>query len=171
MSRFTPLALLMAGALVLGAGVGCGKDEDKRDKRMDAKMSTKDASGRTLWERLGGKPAVEAVVDEFVNTAAGDPKVNFVRKGTPREWEASEANVKKLKRRLVEFISENTGGPLKYQGRDMVSSHANMNISNAEFDALAGHLVKALDKFKVEQKEKDELMKIIDSTRPQIVGK
>ena len=166
MSRFTPLALLLAG--VLAVGVGCNKDK-KSDSASAAK--TGDMSGKTLWDRLGGEPAVTAVVDEFVNTAATDPKVNFTRKGTAREWEASEANVKKLKRRLVEFISQNTGGPLKYQGRDMVSSHTGMNITNAEFDALAGHLVKALDKFKVPQKEKDELVKIVSSTRPQIVGK
>ena len=168
MSRFTPLALLLAGAMVVG--VGCAKD-DKSKSSSAPKMSTKDASGKTLWERLGGEPAVSAVVHEFVTTAATDPKVNFVRKGTPREWEASPANVKRLERRLVEFISDNTGGPIKYQGRDMVSSHTGMNITNSEFDALAGHLVKALDKFKVAQKEKDELVGIIASTRPQIVGK
>ena len=168
MSRFTPLALLLAG--LLAVGVGCNKD-DKSDSASMKSTKSGDMSGKTLWDRLGGEPAVTAVVEEFVNTAAPDPKVNFTRKGTPREWEASEANVKKLKRRLVEFISTNTGGPLKYQGRDMVSSHTGMNITNSEFDALAGHLVKALDKFKVPQQEKDELVKIVSSTRPQMVGK
>ena len=168
MSRFTPLALLLAGALFVGTGC-----KDKKDDHTSkgSKMGSKMPAGKTLWDRLGGEPAVTAVVEEFVNTAAPDPKVNFTRKGTAREWEASEANVKKLKRRLVEFISQNSGGPLKYQGRDMVSSHSGMNISNAEFDALAGHLVKALDKFKVPQKEKDELISIVASTKGQMVGK
>ena len=171
MSRYTPLALLIAGALVVGVAAGCGKDEKKSDSRSAAKTSTMDASGQTLWDRLGGEQAVTAVVHEFVTTGAADPKVNFTRKGTPREWEASPANVKKLERRLVEFISQNTGGPIKYQGRDMVSSHTGMNISDAEFDALAGHLVKALDKFKVKPADRDELVKIVASTRPQIVRK
>jgi hemoglobin len=170
MSRFTPLALFLASVLMVAVGVGCGKD-NKSDSKSPKTSPMNATSGSTLWDRLGGEPAVTAVVDEFVNTAATDPKVNFVRKGTPREWEASPANVKRLKRRLVEFISANTGGPLKYQGRDMVSSHTGMNITNSEFDALAGHLVRALDKFKVEQQEKDELVKIVASTRPQIVGK
>src|SRR5688572_27664030 len=111
MSRFTPFALLLAG--VLAIGVGCNKD--KKDDSAP-KMPTGDMSGKTLWDRLGGEPAVTAVVHEFVQTAATDPKVNFVRKGTPREWDPTEANVKRLERRLVEFISANTGGPLKYQG-------------------------------------------------------
>ncbi len=53
----------------------------------------------------------------------------------------------------------------------MVSSHTGMNITNAEFDALASHLVRALDKFNVPQQEKDELVKIVASTRSQMVGK
>ena len=169
MSRFTPLGLLLAG--VLAVGVGCGKDDKSDSPSVKQSTMKGDMSGETLWDRLGGEPAVTAVVDEFVKTAAADPKVNFVRKGTPREWEATEANVKRLRRRLVEFVSQNTGGPLKYQGRDMVSSHSGMNITNAEFDALAGHLVRALEKFNVPQQEKDELVKIVASTRPQIVGK
>ena len=168
MSRFTPLALLLAG--VLAVGVGCNKD--KKDDAASMKPANRgDMSGKTLWDRLGGEPAVSAVVDEFVKTAAADPKVNFTRQGTPRQWDPSEANVKRLKRRLVEFISQNTGGPLKYQGRDMVSAHTGMNITNSEFDALAGHLVRALDKFNVGQQEKDELVQIVSSTRPQMVGK
>src|SRR5262245_38978531 len=60
---------------------------------------------RTLYDRLGGEKAVTAVVDDFVARAAKNPKVNFTRKGTDAEWEASQENVARLKKHLVQFVS------------------------------------------------------------------
>ncbi|OYW24518.1 MAG: hypothetical protein B7Z55_01935 [Planctomycetales bacterium 12-60-4] len=123
----------------------------------------------TLYERLGGAAAIKAVVDEFVGLAAADEKVNFFRKGTDKEWKPGEGDVDKLKMHLVNLIGQLTGGPEKYTGRDMKSSHAGMKITGAEFDALAADLIAALDKFKVPQAEKDELIKIVASTKADIV--
>lgn len=121
-----------------------------------------------LYDRLGGEAAIKAVVDDFVGRAAGNPKVNFTRKGI-KEWEASEANVAKLKTNLVNLIGALTGGPQKYTGKDMKSLHAGMKITTAEFGALAGDLKATLDKFKVPAKEQAELMKIVGSTQGDIV--
>ena len=130
------------------------------------------ASGpKPLYERLGGEPAITAVVDDFVGRAAGDPKVNFTRKGTAMEFDASPGNVAHLKAMLVQLIASASGGPQKYLGRDMKQAHAGMNISNAEFDALAGDLAATLEKFKVPAKEQGELLAIVGSTRADIVAK
>ena len=169
MNRFSPLALLIVGTLVISAG--CKMTDDQRDRKRSEKPGKQQTASKTLWERLGGEPAVTAVVDEFVNRAAPDPKVNFTRKGHPAEWNATPANVAKLKKQLVAFISEHTDGPIKYKGKDMVAAHTGMNITSAEFDALAGHLVATLDKFKVPEKEKKELVAIVASTKGQMVGK
>ena len=119
-----------------------------------------------LWDRLGGQPAVEAVVHDFVVMAAGDPKVNFTRGGV---YAVDAAGVKKLERQLVELISAVTGGPLKYTGRDMKATHKGMGVTDAEFDALAGDLIAVLKKYKVPQAEMDELVGIVASTRKDIV--
>jgi hemoglobin len=121
---------------------------------------------KPLWDRLGGQKAVEAVVHDFVMAAAPDPKVNFLRSG---KFQLDDAGVKHLERMLVELVSAVSGGPLKYSGRDMKSSHAGMRITDAEFDALAGHLVATLKKYKVPQAEIDELVGIVASTRKDIV--
>jgi hemoglobin len=119
-----------------------------------------------LWDRLGGEKAVRAVVHDFVGVAAADRKVDFFAVGSSN-W--MPKGVEHLEQLLVELISATSGGPLKYTGKDMKTSHAGMKITDAEFDALAGDLIATLKKFKVPQAEIDELVKIVGSTRKDIV--
>lgn len=126
---------------------------------------------KSLYERLGGGPAITAVVDDFVGRAAADPKVNFTRKGTGHEWSPSADDLARLKKHLVQFISMATGGPSTYEGRGMKPVHAGMGISEAEFNALAADLIASLDKFKVPEREKNELVAIVASTKKDIVEK
>jgi hemoglobin len=133
-------------------------------------LSQETKPAKSLYERLGGGAAIKAVVDDFVATAAGDPAVNFARKGTAREWQATDANVARFKKRLVQFLSVAFGAKgVKYEGKDMKTVHRGMGISEAEFNALAGHLEAALRKHNVPQAEMDEVMKIAASTAPDIV--
>ena len=163
MLRFSRMpAFVLAGLMFAGAGAGC-KDTFGGHKEA--------AADKPLFERLGGHKAVVAVIDDFVGRAAKDEKVNFFRKGTGHEWKPSPAEVDRLKVLLVQFVEKNTGGPQVYEGRDMVTTHTGMKISNAEFDALAGDLKATLDQFKVPAKEQGELLAIVGSTRGDIVDK
>ncbi|MBL8880093.1 MAG: group 1 truncated hemoglobin [Phycisphaerales bacterium] len=127
------------------------------------------ADAKSLYERLGGEAAVKAVVNDFVDRAAANPKVNFTRKGTNKEWQATPENVQHVKAMLVLQIGEASGGPQKYTGRDMKSTHRGMGISGAEFDALAGDLAATLDKYKVAPADKSELLSVVSSMRGDIV--
>ena len=113
-----------------------------------------------LFDRLGGKPAIEAVVDDFLGRVAGDERINASFAG---------AHLPRLRTRLVEQICQAAGGPCVYSGRDMKTVHAGMGITSAQFDALAGHLVAALDKFKVPEKEKGALLSVVGPMKPAIV--
>lgn len=119
---------------------------------------------KTLYQRLGEKRAIAAVVDHFVNLAAVNPQVNFTRNGKFKGMD-----VPFLKGQLTDFISMVTGGPVKYNGKDMAAAHSGMKIKGSEFDALAADLVKALDKFNVPANEKNELMTLVASTKAAIV--
>jgi hemoglobin len=159
-------ALALAGLLAAGVAVaGC-----QVDKSSSSSTNTS-MNGESLYKRLGGEPAIRAVVDDFVAYAAPDPAVNFTRKGHPNEWQATDANVAKFKKHLVQFISKATGGPQTYEGRDMVTAHTGMGITNEEFNAIAGDLKKALDKNNVPSNLQDELIAVVETTRAQIVNK
>jgi hemoglobin len=150
--------------------IACRGDKDSSNQ--DAKSKTAShaaAGGKTLYERLGGEPAIRAVVDDFVARSAPDPQVNFTRKGTGKEWNATPENVQKVKDGLVRFIAQVVGGPQNYEGRDMKNLHRGMKITNAEFNALAAHLKASLDKFKVPAQEQSELLTAVEGTRKDIV--
>jgi hemoglobin len=115
---------------------------------------------KTLFERLGGLPAITAVVDEFVNRTTTDPRIMY------RFFNTDPANLKKL---LTEFVCLATGGPCTYTGRDMTSAHAGMDLVDDEFNALVENLAGALDKFHVPEQEKGELLGALGPLKPQIV--
>ncbi len=169
MARFVRSALLavLAYPLALGAlsvaFVGCKSDGIASSKAADM-------NERSLYERLGGQPAITAVVDEFVARAASNPKVNFTRKGHANGWDAAPRNVENLKGHLVTFVASATGGAEKYMGRDMASALQGMGITDAEFDAIAADLRASLEKFNVPTKEQNELMTVVGTTRKSIVG-
>ena len=123
-------------------------------------MSQQSMADKSLYERLGGKEAITAVVDDFVGRVAADKRINGF---------FAKANVPRLKMMLVDQICEATGGPCKYTGRDMKSTHQGMGITNADFDALVGDLVASLDKFKVGGREQQELLATLGPMRKNIV--
>lgn len=120
------------------------------------------AQTKSLYDRLGGKPAITAVVDDFIANVAADARINRRFMGT---------NMPRLKSMLVDQICEATGGPCRYTGQNMTDAHRGMNIADGEFNALVEDLVKSLDKFKVPAQEKGELLTALGGMKPQIVGK
>lgn len=157
---------LVVGVIAL-AGCKGGSCEAGADK---GAMGSPTMSQKSLYDRLGGEPAIRAVVDDFVARAAADPVVNFARRGTVREWEASPQNVEHLKMGLRDFICVAAGGPCEYKGADMRTAHRGMKITDMEFNALAADLEASLDKFKVPAKEQSELLAAVEGTRKDIVS-
>ena len=114
----------------------------------------------SLYDRLGGKDAIVAVVDDFVARCAGDDRVNakFGRTDIPR-----------LKMMLVDQVCEASAGPCTYTGRDMKETHTGMGVTKGEFDSLVEDLVATLDQFNVPKPEQQELLGLLAPMRPDIV--
>lgn len=122
---------------------------------------------KSLYDRLGGKQAIVAVVDEFVARVAADKRINGFFKDTA----ADPNRLAKFKNNLVNQICQATGGPCKYTGKDMKTAHKGMGITDADFNALVEDLSGALDKFKVGAKEKGDLLAALAPLKKDIVEK
>jgi hemoglobin len=116
---------------------------------------------KSLYDRLGGKPAITAVVDDFIGNVAGDTRINK---------RFANADIPRLKRMLVDQICQASGGPCTYTGASMKDAHKGMKITDAEFNALVEDLVKSLDKFKVGAQEKNDLLGALGGMKPDIVN-
>jgi hemoglobin len=118
------------------------------------------AAPKSLYDRLGGKDAVRAVVADFVANLARDERVNY---------SFAMSDLDDLKQKLFDQVCELTGGPCHYAGREMRAVHARLTITNAQFDALVEDLVKSLDRFQVPAREKTELLTPLAGLRDDVV--
>jgi len=120
---------------------------------------------RSLYQRLGGYDAIAAVVDDFVGRLVNDPQLARFFGGH------STDSKKRIRQHIVDQFCAAAGGPCIYTGRTMKDSHVGLNISEADWDAAAKHLVATLDKFKVPEPEKKELLAFVTSLKADIVEK
>jgi hemoglobin len=116
----------------------------------------------TLFQQMGGEPKLRATIDTMVEVMLVDPRINFTFANT---------DLAKFKGLLYDQICELTGGPCKYTGRDMASSHEKINSTNAMFNALAEDLYIAFEKHGVPYRVQNRVMALLAPMQPDIVKK
>jgi hemoglobin len=120
-----------------------------------------------LYKSLGGKKAIEAVVNDFVGRCAGDPRIAAF-------FKPDVADPKKLahfKMELVNQICSAAGGPCKYTGKSMKAAHAGMGVTSADFGALVEDLVATFNKIGVKKADQDALLGVLGPMKSDIVEK
>jgi hemoglobin len=120
---------------------------------------------KSLYARLGGYDAIALVVDDFITRLATDKRFEKFFTGF------SDDSKKRLRQHILDQFCVGAGGPCVYTGRDMRTSHKGLGISEADWDAAAKHLVAALDKYKVPEAEKNDLLAFVVSQKKDIVEK
>jgi len=125
------------------------------------------AKEKTLYDNLGKKKGITAVVNDFVGNVGGDARINGYFKATV----ADPKRLAKFKKNLVDQICQASGGPCTYTGKDMKTAHAGMGVDDAAFNALVEDLVKSLDKFHVAEKDKNTLLGVLGPMKKDIVEK
>ena len=123
------------------------------------------AQEKSLYERVGGYNALAAVVDDFIVRLVSDKQFEkfFTGHGTDTK--------KRIRQHLLDQFCAATGGPCVYTGREMKTTHAGLGITEAEWNAAVKHLTASLDKFKVPEKEKGELLAFVTTLKKDIVEK
>lgn len=140
---------LPLGAILLASGL-CAAEPDK-----------------TLYERLGGQPAIQAVSSRLVDLILADKRVN--------SWfthaAASPENAAAYKSKLAEFLCQSTQGPCRYTGMDMSAAHRGRAVTSQAFDAVVEDLVAVLDQLKVPGAEKHDVLALLAPLKTVIVQK
>jgi len=120
----------------------------------------------SLYQRLGGIHPIAAVIDDFIDRIMVDPRLNANPKVDEAHHRVHPAGFKYL---VTEMVAWATGGPQKYTGRSMLDSHSHLDITAEEWEAFLDDLRQTFDNFGVPERERRELIAIVQSTRADIV--
>ncbi len=132
------------------------------DKDLEDLAAYYASQGVPLYQRLGGKDAINAVVRDLLANGAQDARLK------PR---LAGMDAAKCERQLTDLLCEATGGPCKYSGRDMKTAHAGRNVSETEWQAFAENLTRTFDRFNVPARERSELLAMLVPMKTDIVGR
>jgi len=159
-SNAVPRVFLLLVLCVFGF-LAYGRYEDYSTQREITRRVQQ--SQRPLFDRLGGRPAVEAVVDDFLGRLTTAPRFQRLFAGAPQDL------LKKVRNHIVDQLCEVTGGPCKYSGRDMRTIHKGMAITDDDWSFTLGLMQASLDRYHVPAREQEELKAIIATTKSAIV--
>ena len=116
----------------------------------------------SVYAAIGGREAVEAVVTDFYDRVLSDERlVDYFE-----EMEMTE-----LHAHQVQFISSVTGGPVEYTGENMREAHADLGITEADFEAVAAHLEAALRENDVREANVETVMAEVEARKDPILNR
>jgi hemoglobin len=126
-------------------------------------MATDDvytSAGASDYERVGGGPAIKAVVDRFYELVLADPQLSGF---------FGDADLPRLKRHQVLLVSQVMGGPAQYDGRDLQSAHKGLDISGDDFNLVVAYLAQALGEAGVPFEVITRVGAQLGATKPDVV--
>lgn len=124
-----------------------------------------ETSNGTLYERLGGVNGITAIVDDIVEAHMSNPSVKarfLPLKDDPKHFA-------EVRQHLIEFLAAGSGGPEQYTGKDMLSAHRGMNISEEEYMKVIDDILHALDKNKIDDQTRKDVLAIAYSLKDQMI--
>jgi hemoglobin len=117
----------------------------------------------SLYKRLGGYDAIEAIVDDLFTRMRAD--VRLARFATGRGVDSR----RRTQQLTVDLICSLSGGPVYYIGRDMRTSHAGLGITEMEWGALLELTREALHGHSIGGREEEEFVSLFERYRDEIV--
>jgi hemoglobin len=132
--------------------------------------ATAEATEPTLYERLGGAFAIAAVVDRFSDEIIKNPKLNV--NPALKAWNETEAATRLpgLKFMRTVWIIAQAGGPIEYTGLPLDEAHRDLRLTADEFAEVGAEIVRALDFYKVPEREKQELVAAYMTAMDEVVS-
>ena len=145
----TVLVALLCGILAMGCSA----------------QAQSSSASPALYTRLGGYDAIAAVTDDFLGRLAADKQMSRFFVGV------SVDSLRKLRQHVVDQLCEASGGPCCYFGRSMKTVHAGLGITESDWQLTVKHLTATFDKFKVPEKERQQVIEFFSTLKKDIVEK
>lgn len=119
------------------------------------------SESQSIYAKIGGQDAVEAVVSDFYDRVFDDPLLEPYFENTDRDA---------LYVHQVQFVSSVTGGPVSYEGTDMQHAHEGMGITEEAFERVATYLREALRENDVDEDDAEAILETVAEPKPDVVG-
>ena len=116
----------------------------------------------SLYQKLGGKGAIDATVEAFYIKVLADDRVKQF---------FADVSMDKQRRKQKEFLSAAFGGPLPWTGKDMRKAHEGMGLTEVHFNAIAENLVATLKDLKISQELIDQVVAVALTTKDDVLGR
>lgn len=142
--RYPAIAVALVTMLVLA---GCQSMAEKTDP------------SESLYKQLGERSGIASIVEDLLYLIVEDDRVNEQFRGV---------DVRQFHTNLTDQLCELSGGPCTYSGREMRESHADMNVTDTQFNALAENLILAMEQNNIPTGAQNRLIKRLVPLYPQI---
>ncbi|WP_247007710.1 truncated hemoglobin [Halorientalis litorea] len=103
----------------------------------------------TLYDRLGGREGIRAVVDDFYDRLVADDDLGPF---------FADADVDSLRRTQTDFLCEAAGGPETYDAAPVRAAHLDVPFEPADIQRAVEHLYESLDAFDVPEDDADAVV-------------
>ncbi|MFC4406297.1 truncated hemoglobin [Haloarchaeobius iranensis] len=107
---------------------------------------------RTLYERLGGREAIRAVVDDFYDRLIADDELGPF---------FETANMERLRRTQTDFLCEAAGGPETYDAEPVREAHLHVPFTPSHIQRAVELLYESLDAFDVPEEDADAVVQAV----------
>jgi len=120
-------------------------------------------TGTSLYERLGGYDGITAFCNDLLPRLQNDQQLG-------RFWQnRGDDGIAREKQLLIDYICHNAGGPVYYTGRDMLTTHKGMRISESDWTIFMGHAAATMEALQVPQQECNDVAEFVLSLKSDMV--
>lgn len=120
---------------------------------------------QSLFEELGGEPAIEAAVDIFYRKVLSDERIARFFEGVDMDRQAAKQKA---------FLTMVTGGPSRYTGRDMRTGHAHLlklGLNDSHVNAVLENLGSTLRELGVSEEKIAQVAALANSVRDDVLNR
>jgi hemoglobin len=116
----------------------------------------------SIYDKIGGEPAVDAAVDIFYKKVLSDDRISHF---------FDSIDMGGMIQKQKSFLTMAFGGPNAYTGKDMREAHKHMNLTEEHFTAVAEALIGTLEELSVPQELIDEVVAVALSVKDDVLNK